>query len=804
MNKIIFFNLLVFCNVLYCQLFINEIDYDQAGSDYDEFIEIAGPEGTYSNVVIEFINGNNNGVYQTININSLIISNQINGYGFHLEYIEGIQNGAPDGVQLSVNGSIVDAVAYEGTLYDTDGNIMEEIGEDYQISGEENQSLSRSGLDGSLWAEAPITPGQINANQSINIGGNISPYSNAGLDQAVEPGELVTLDGSDSFDSDGEIVSFLWEQASGIDVMISNSDEVIAEFIFPEVSETTELIFELTVIDDEGAVNSDEISISYILYDEITIAEARNLGINQEIMINGVVTSPNFQSSGSEYTIQDSTAGIVLYGAGITDLDLSLGDNVIVAGVTDEYNGKFEIIINSSSDVDILGTVMLPDPHIITVEELYLNGEIYESQLVTINNVMTEDSWPNEGSSANLVISDGSGAESIMRIDSDTEIDGSLEPNWPVAITGVAGQYDSSSPYNSGYQILPRYYTDFQGVEGMPIANAGLDQMVEPGALVTLDGSNSFDSNGQLLAYEWVQTSGHAVILDNEDSIIASFTAPDVNDILKFNLTVWDDEINQSTDEISISIINTGLLTLSDIINNCGEDMGESIECDGQYDLSIASASECPLYENQVITRGVIVDYFDITPFNGPHSFTIEDEDGLNIDFVIWPESSTYQDGFDITQTDLNLLTQSPFGMYEVQIVGKLGAYCDDDEMLNIDSEWQITVEYEDNIFITNSLENNDIFLPLNDLLHANFPNPFNPVTNIIFDLKNTGNVELSVYDINGSFIINLINEVKAGGKYSIYWDAKDRFGNSVPSGLYFCKMTTINNSYTNRMLLVR
>ena len=804
MNKIIFFNLLVFCNVLYCQLFINEIDYDQAGSDYDEFIEIAGPEGTYSNVVIEFINGNNNGVYQTININSLIISNQINGYGFHLEYIEGIQNGAPDGVQLSVNGSIVDAVAYEGTLYDTDGNIMEEIGEDYQISGEENQSLSRSGLDGSLWAEAPITPGQINANQSINIGGNISPYSNAGLDQAVEPGELVTLDGSDSFDSDGEIVSFLWEQASGIDVMISNSDEVIAEFIFPEVSETTELIFELTVIDDEGAVNSDEISISYILYDEITIAEARNLGINQEIMINGVVTSPNFQSSGSEYTIQDSTAGIVLYGAGITDLDLSLGDNVIVAGLTDEYNGKFEIIINSSSDVDILGTVMLPDPHIITVEELYLNGEIYESQLVTINNVMTEDSWPNEGSSANLVISDGSGAESIMRIDSDTEIDGSLEPNWPVAITGVAGQYDSSSPYNSGYQILPRYYTDFQGVEGMPIANAGLDQMVEPGALVTLDGSNSFDSNGQLLAYEWVQTSGHAVILDNEDSIIASFTAPDVNDILKFNLTVWDDEINQSTDEISISIINTGLLTLSDIINNCGEDMGESIECDGQYDLSIASASECPLYENQVITRGVIVDYFDITPFNGPHSFTIEDEDGLNIDFVIWPESSTYQDGFDITQTDLNLLTQSPFGMYEVQIVGKLGAYCDDDEMLNIDSEWQITVEYEDNIFITNSLENNDIFLPLNDLLHANFPNPFNPVTNIIFDLKNTGNVELSVYDINGSFIINLINEVKAGGKYSIYWDAKDRFGNSVPSGLYFCKMTTINNSYTNRMLLVR
>ncbi|MDB4859852.1 dockerin type I repeat-containing protein, partial [Candidatus Marinimicrobia bacterium] len=103
-------------------------------------------------------------------------------------------------------------------------------------------------------------------------------------------------------------------------------------------------------------------------------------------------------------------------------------------------------------------------------------------------------------------------------------------------------------------------------------------------------------------------------------------------------------------------------------------------------------------------TSGLIVDYFDITPFNGPHSFTIQDAEGNLVDFVVWPTSSEYQNGFDITSTDLNVLTQQPFGVYEVQITGELGAYCDDDEQLDISSEWQITVEYESDIVVDGSV----------------------------------------------------------------------------------------------------
>jgi hypothetical protein len=140
-------------------------------------------------------------------------------------------------------------------------------------------------------------------------------------------------------------------------------------------------------------------------------------------------------------------------------------------------------------------------------------------------------------------------------------------------------------------------------------------------------------------------------------------------------------------------------VSIDEIIHNCGDDMGQSLECNGKYDLSSASASACPLYETQITTTGIVVDYYDVTPSNGPYSFTIQDADGNQMDFVVWPESSFYQDGFDITATDLNVLTGN-FGTYEVQVTGELGAYCDDDEMLDISSEWQLTVEYESHIVI--------------------------------------------------------------------------------------------------------
>ena len=204
----------------------------------------------------------------------------------------------------------------------------------------------------------------------------------------------------------------------------------------------------------------------------------------------------------------------------------------------------------------------------------------------------------------------------------------------------------------------------------------------------------------------------------------------------------------------------SGSSTISEIIYNCGEDMGESLTCDGEYDLSGQSAAECPLYETQVTTTGTIVDYFDITGWGGPHSFTIADANDNQVDFVVWPESSQYQDGFDITATDLNILTQEPFGTYEVEITGELGAYCDNDEMLDINSEWQVTVEYESDITIVTSTGctadgnvNGDGGLNILDVVQ---------IVSYVLGTLEFSDSQICSADLSGDDVVNILDIVQA------------------------------------------
>ena len=83
-------------------------------------------------------------------------------------------------------------------------------------------------------------------------------------------------------------------------------------------------------------------------------------------------------------------------------------------------------------------------------------------------------------------------------------------------------------------------------VNGPPVANAGPDQQVNPDASVVLDGSNSNDADGVIVAYQWLQTAGNPIVeLANEGTVRASFTAPlagGSGTTLTFKLTVTDDK----------------------------------------------------------------------------------------------------------------------------------------------------------------------------------------------------------------------------------------------------------------------
>ena len=90
---------------------------------------------------------------------------------------------------------------------------------------------------------------------------NSPPTANAGTDQVANEGEEVTLSGSGQ-DNDGTIQSYSWTQISGPDVDLTNASEQTATFTAPELSNgDSDLVFRLTVTDNDGATNSDDVTI---------------------------------------------------------------------------------------------------------------------------------------------------------------------------------------------------------------------------------------------------------------------------------------------------------------------------------------------------------------------------------------------------------------------------------------------------------------------------------------------------------------------------------------------------------------
>ena len=106
-------------------------------------------------------------------------------------------------------------------------------------------------------------------------------------------------------------------------------------------------------------------------------------------------------------------------------------------------------------------------------------------------------------------------------------------------------------------------------------------------------------------------------------------------------------------------------------------------------------------------------------------------------------------------------------------------------------------------LFGGNEIFFDDIIIAKTELLN-NYPNPFNPETNIAFSIKEAGNVIIEVYNMKGQLMKTLINEVKENGNYTITWNGKDNNGKNVSSGVYFYKMETRKYVSTKKMILMK
>ncbi|MCI0596125.1 MAG: T9SS type A sorting domain-containing protein, partial [candidate division Zixibacteria bacterium] len=94
--------------------------------------------------------------------------------------------------------------------------------------------------------------------------------------------------------------------------------------------------------------------------------------------------------------------------------------------------------------------------------------------------------------------------------------------------------------------------------------------------------------------------------------------------------------------------------------------------------------------------------------------------------------------------------------------------------------------------------------LPKTFAVSPNFPNPFNPVTTISYDIPQASEVTLVVYNILGQKVRTLVNSRKDPGRYSVMWDAANDAGAAVASGIYIYRFQAGDFLQVRKMVLLK
>lgn len=102
------------------------------------------------------------------------------------------------------------------------------------------------------------------------------------------------------------------------------------------------------------------------------------------------------------------------------------------------------------------------------------------------------------------------------------------------------------------------------------------------------------------------------------------------------------------------------------------------------------------------------------------------------------------------------------------------------------------------------SVSENSSVVPEKYELRQNFPNPFNPSTTIAFDLPKSGFTRLSVYNIQGQLVKELVNSNLDADYHKVSWDGTDSAGRKVSSGIYLYKLQSGNFVQTNKMIMLK
>ena len=490
--------------------------------------------------------------------------------------------------EVSLSSTSADKASFTGPT-----NVAADTTLTFQLTVADSVGNSDTDTIEILVNNAPITVIAVLAN------GASTSTTDAGNAQQVNEGDAITLDGTDSSDTDGDtIASYKWVQvadSSGTALSVDTTSvfssspitESIATFTAPDdLTADTTLYFQLTVTDGDGASHSDIVAIAINNNPEVTLADNNPAEVNEgtTVTLSGSASDTDGGSIASYSWVQvaddigttlgsDAANVVALENASTAAVTFTALDDIgkdtilyLQLTATDDKGGTdsaiAEVLINGSP------TITLAD-----------NAEFNEeAEGVTITATATDDTSSINSYNWTLLDSEGNDASSSIAISSEQDGDN-------ITATFNTPKVEGDSNYTFRLTVTDddqASTTDsiIVTINNAPTAAAGNDQEVNESVTVTLSGSGTdtdTDNGSSVASYSWEQVADidgtalgenatNVVSLQSDDSATPTFTAPEVvvDDpsgnqgvtTLYFQLTVTDNDGATHSDLVEVAVHN--------------------------------------------------------------------------------------------------------------------------------------------------------------------------------------------------------------------------------------------------------
>jgi large repetitive protein len=392
---------------------------------------------------------------------------------------------------------------------------------------------------------------------------NVPPVADAGQRAMVLEGKKACLDGSASYDPEGDVLTFAWGQAptAGEPLVVLAAPSTSGPcFDTPGVGpEGADLHFQLIVTDSHSASSSPDTVVVHVTYvNQPPTANAGNDQIVNErdtVSLSGSGSDPDnntltfswSQLSGPPVPFSDATdpkatciAPPVVCGGDAVVMTLTVDDGY---GGTDSKNVTITVAnVNRPPTASGGGNQNVSEGALVT---LYgSGGDADTEEVASLVFQWTQTS----GSPVTLSPSSGKDVSFTAPSIGGGNPEASVDLGFHLLVTDGCG---GSATDDIIVHVANMPHKPVAVAQGPTIANEG-------GDTVTLDGSSSSDPDADPLTYVWIQSGGPAVTLDTPASAKPSFTTPWVSadTPLKFQLTVSDPYGGTSSAYVTVTIIN--------------------------------------------------------------------------------------------------------------------------------------------------------------------------------------------------------------------------------------------------------